>query len=198
MNTLKSISALADNARSGRFETDGHCGVCISIPHPRRWLLIGSDAEKTADLTKRLKTGYKLKLPATGQSHRNKDYAIYWTGQTKWYVVSSAPDDAGFYETACKNLSPAARVCDQSHGRVTINLSGPHARDLLQKGLPVDLHDSVFAIGACAVTEIAHIAVHLVRTGQEEYQLSVYRSFAESIWNWLTEMSGEFGYEVIS
>ena len=36
----------------------------------------------------------------------------------------------------------------------------------------------------------------LTRVGEDAYELSVFRGFAESFWEWLTEMSLEFGYQV--
>jgi sarcosine oxidase subunit gamma len=75
-------------------------------------------------------------------------------------------------------------------------VSGPKARALLAKGTPVDLHPDEFSIGRSAVTQMAHVGVHLVRTGKDEYELSVFRGFSESFWEWLTEQALEFGYQV--
>ncbi len=85
---------------------------------------------------------------------------------------------------------------DQSHGRVTIRIAGDKARAVLAKGTPVDLHPAEFPVGQSAVTQMAHVGIHLTRTAEDTYEISVFRGFAQSFWEWLTEMSLEFGYQV--
>ncbi|MCA3575498.1 MAG: sarcosine oxidase subunit gamma, partial [Aestuariivirga sp.] len=51
--------------------------------------------------------------------------------------------------------------------------------------------------GKSALTQMAHVGVHLTRTGEDSYDLSVFRGFAESFWEWLTEQAEEFGYQVL-
>ena len=67
---------------------------------------------------------------------------------------------------------------------------------MLAKGTPVDLHKSEFLIGKSAVTQMAHVGVHLTRTGEDAFELSVFRGFAESFWEWLAQQAEEFGYRV--
>jgi methylglutamate dehydrogenase subunit D len=43
---------------------------------------------------------------------------------------------------------------------------------------------------------MAHIGVHIAQVGPDAFELSLFRGFAESFWEWLGEMSAEFGYEV--
>ena len=70
-------------------------------------------------------------------------------------------------------------------------------RQVLCKGTPVDLHESEFEIGKSALTQMAHVGVHLTRTGRDAFEISVFRGFSESFWEWLTEQAEEFGYQVI-
>ena len=95
-----------------------------------------------------------------------------------------------------ETLKGLASVSEQSHGRVIFRVAGPKARAVLAKGTPVDLHASVFAVGSSAVTQMAHVGVHLVRTGDDAFELSVFRGFSANFWDWLTTMSEEFGYQV--
>jgi sarcosine oxidase subunit gamma len=43
---------------------------------------------------------------------------------------------------------------------------------------------------------MAHVGVHLTRVDEDTFELSLFRGFAESFWEWLTLMSEEFGYQV--
>ena len=78
-----------------------------------------------------------------------------------------------------------------------IRVFGPKARALLAKGTPVDLHPSAFGPGKSAMTQMAHIGVHLVQTDAGTFELSVFRGFAENFWEWLTEQAEEYGYQVL-
>ncbi len=44
---------------------------------------------------------------------------------------------------------------------------------------------------------MAHVGVHIAQVGNDQFELSLFRGFAESFWEWLTEMASEFGYEVV-
>jgi sarcosine oxidase gamma subunit len=39
--------------------------------------------------------------------------------------------------------------------------------------------------------------VHVSATGEDAFELSLFRGFSEHFWEWLTEQALEFGYEVI-
>ena len=69
-------------------------------------------------------------------------------------------------------------------------------RDLLATGTGLDLHPRAFGPGRSAVTQMAHVGVHITQVGPDAFELSLFRGFAESFWEWLVEMSDEFGYEV--
>jgi heterotetrameric sarcosine oxidase gamma subunit len=87
-------------------------------------------------------------------------------------------------------------VIDQSHGRVAIVIAGPKARAVLAKGTAIDLHPSRFRPGQVAMTQMAHVGVHLTQTRPDVFELLVFRSFAESLFEFLTAMAAEYGYEV--
>lgn len=190
--TFGRLSALDGIAIAGNFGTSGKAGVNITVCPPRSVVLISARKGKTAALSKATKKHLGLATPKQGCSNYSKGTAIHWAGPEQWYVVGQGEQ----YDDLCQQLSGIASVVDQSHGRITIVLSGNNARDVLAKGTPVDLHSSVFKPGNCAVTEMAHTAVHVAKTADNEFEISLYRGFAESFWEWLCEMSLEFGYEV--
>ena len=119
-----------------------------------------------------------------------------WAGFEQFYVVKDERADGILYQILKQELGTLASVIDQSHGRVIICISGSKARAVLAKGTPIDLHSDEFPVGRCAITQMAHVSAHLVRTGADAFELSVFRGFAESFWEWLTIQSEEFGYVV--
>ena len=90
-----------------------------------------------------------------------------------------------------------APVTEQSDGRALIGLAGRKARDVLAKGLALDLHPLAFGVGDAALCQIDHIAVHIWQTDETpSYEIAVFRGFARSFWRFLTEAAAEFSYEV--
>ena len=41
-----------------------------------------------------------------------------------------------------------------------------------------------------------NVSVHPMCVGDDAYDLSAFRGFAESFWEWITEQAEEFGYQV--
>lgn len=170
-------SALDGIAKLGRFGADkGAPGVTLSVVHPASMVMAIARKGKAKALKDTLASLKKVEA--------------LWAGPDQYYVQS-----APFTELKNK-LKGIASLSDQSHGRVTILISGLKARAVLAKGTPVDLHATEFPIGKSALTQMAHVSVHLTRTGVDEFKLSVFRGFSESFWEWLTSQAGEFGYQV--
>jgi methylglutamate dehydrogenase subunit D len=163
---------LREVVKLGRFGADrGVPGVTLSIVHPVSLVTVIARKGKAKAVADAMK-------------------GAMWAGADQYFVegVSAA--------ALKKKLGSTASVIDQSHGRVVILISGSKVRDVLAKGTPVDLHASQFPVGKSAMTQMAHIGVHLTRTGEDEFKLSVFRGFSESFWEWLTGSAAEFGYAV--
>jgi methylglutamate dehydrogenase subunit D len=174
----KRASALAEAAVPGRFGADkGAPGVVLSIIHPVDMVMVIARKGKAKALA------YAL------ANWRGAD--VRWAGPDQYFVLGKSFDDAA------KTLEGLASCMDQSHGRVMIGLTGPKARAVLAKGTPVDLHPDAFPIGKSAQTQMAHVGVHLTRVGTDHYELSVFRGFSESFWEWLASQAQELGYQVV-
>jgi sarcosine oxidase subunit gamma len=178
---LPRVSPLRDVAVQGRFGASrGPAGVTLTVRHPLSIVTViarSGMGEATA--------------VALG------DFAAQWAGPDQYFVLAEGRGESALYRELKAKLSGLASVTDQSHGRVVIRISGPKARAVLAKGTPVDLHPAEFPVGRSALTQMAHVGIHLTRTGEDAYDLSVFRGFAESFWDWLTEQAEEFGYQVL-
>jgi len=152
-------------------------------------------------------TSVAMALTARGAEHDSAtrlhdcaaggDISIRAAGPGKWYAVSRELDaDALMNRLAA--CGGSASLLDQSSGRVALRLVGRNAAGALSKGTALDLHAKAFPVGASAVTLVGHIGVHIMRTGDETFELLVMRSYAESLLSSLKEMCGEFGYEVFA
>lgn len=177
---LPRISPLADVAVQGRFGADrGAPGAAFSVRHPLSIVTIiarAGQGQATADAL--------------------KGHNAQWAGPDQYFVIAEGRGEGALYRELRAALAGLASVIDQSHGRVIIRVSGPKARAVLAKGTPVDLHSDEFPVGKSALTQMAHVGVHLTRVAGDTYDLSVFRGFSESFWEWITEQAEEFGYMV--
>ncbi len=174
------VSPLADVALQGRFGADkGAPGVTFTVRHPLS--IVTVIARKG-----------KGKAVAEGLAK----YRPRWAGPDQYFVIAEGRGEGALHAEVSAALSGIASVSDQSHGRVVIRIEGPKARAVLAKGTPVDLYPDEFPVGKSALTQMAHVGVHLTRVGDNTYELSVFRGFAESFWEWMTEQAEEFGYQV--
>lgn len=110
----------------------------------------------------------------------------------EWLVLSHVERADSLDRRLSVMLTDVADVIDQSEGRVLLRLSGPNARRILAKGVAIDLDPSAFAIGQSANLRCGHIAVNFARSGESEFELVVFRSFAVSLFEDLLVMGGEF------
>ena len=191
------VSPLADVALQGSFgAATAAPGVTFSVRHPLSIVTIIARKDKTSALSAAMEKHYGIACPAPGRSATAERLTLHWCGAEQWYALAGDRDEGALYRELKTRLDGLASCSDQSHGRIVIAISGPKVRKVLAKGTPVDLHPSAFGSGQCAVTQMAHVGVHLAQVGEHAFELSVFRGFSESFWEWLTEQAEEFGYRV--
>ena len=167
-------------------------GVVLALRHPVSIVGVIARKGKAQAASEAIERHFGVPCPPAGESRSNDRLALHWCGFEQWYAVA----DGALHETLRDRLAGLASVADQSHGRVILHLEGPKVRDLLAKGTGLDLHPRAYGPGRSAVTQMAHIGVHVAQVGPDAFELSLFRGFAESFWEWLGEMSAEYGYEV--
>ena len=121
-----------------------------------------------------------------------------WLGPDEWLVVTPPGAQARLTESLEAALEGMhAAVTNVTGGQTVITLSGPRARDVLARGCPLDLHQSVFKPGDCSQTLVAKASV-TVRCVDESpsFELIVRRSFAEYLALWLHDAALEYGPSV--
>jgi sarcosine oxidase subunit gamma len=115
-----------------------------------------------------------------------------WLGPDEWLIVANATASA----IVAASHQPAVSITDVSHGRAALRLRGPHVRDALAKGCPLDLDPRALPPGRCGQTAIGRISVILDHVERDVFDVYCSRSYAGSFWHWLTEACVEYGYAV--
>jgi sarcosine oxidase subunit gamma len=114
------------------------------------------------------------------------DATVLWIGPRQYLAYSDDPQ-ADFAAIAGAD----AEMTDFTGARATVEITGPAARRVLAKLLPIDVDPTVFGPGAAGATLSGYIDVMLWNTG-DAYRLSCSRSFARSLWGQITHAAAEF------
>lgn len=112
-------------------------------------------------------------------------------GPDQWLLVFD--HEAGEEERrGLAALLPDIALVEQSAGRVRIGVAGANAARVLAKGAAVDFDEREFPVGSATPCLVGHIPAHVARLGKDGFELIVLRSFAQSLWHDLEEMSAEY------
>jgi sarcosine oxidase, subunit gamma len=126
-----------------------------------------------------------LPLPGPARSHATGSRLAVSLGPN-WWLLDSPAGSAPVAGTA------GVSAVDVSASRVVLRLSGPAAVDVLAHGCSLDLHPTVFAVGATASTLLAKAPVVLARPFDDEYRCWVRSSYARYLSAWLIDAATEY------
>jgi sarcosine oxidase subunit gamma len=198
-NPLRAKSALAGVAVPGRYgRSYGEPGIVISERIGLGLATVAARRGKADALSEAVANTYGVDLPTSSRVIQGSQVSFIGYGPGQWLAVSaSLANEALALELSATKLAGLASISDQSGGRTVLGLSGPHARDVLAKGLPIDLDPRAFSLGSAATSAISHMGVQLWQLDDtRSYDLAIFRSVSESFWSWLTASAAEFGYVV--
>ncbi len=149
-----------------------------------------------AALVAAVQQSFGVDLPFAPRRVAKDGVAFVATGPGQW-LVTAVGVGAGAIESRLASLKGAAAIVDQSDARTLVRITGPKARDTLMKSVAIDLSPGAFATGDAAMTIMAHMGAALWQVSDEPcYEIAVFRSFADSFWEFITSSAGEYGYRV--
>jgi len=200
---LKPRPALAGLLVAGRHgRPDGPPGVTLREHTHLALASVMARRGEAEALDALVRNAYGFDLPQTprlagGSMPDGRSMSFIWAGPRQWLVA--AEGIAELERELVAALGRRAVIADQSDGRCLIGMSGSFARHVLAKGAAIDLDPRVFKPGDVAITQAAHVNMHLWQLDDRpSYEISVFRSLAASFWSWLCASAAEFGYEVVA
>jgi sarcosine oxidase subunit gamma len=129
---------------------------------------------------------------ACGEVTSAGDHHVLWLGPDEWLVVTDAePVGLADQLEAALGEEPGL-VLDVSANRTVLELTGPQARAVLEKGCPVDLHPRAFGPGRAVATTLARVPLLLWQTDDDTYRLLPRSSFADYTGRWLLDAMREY------
>jgi sarcosine oxidase subunit gamma len=199
-SSLVALSALDGIAVPGRIgRSAGVAGVTISERTDLGLATVMVRKGRQADLAAAAERTYGVALPSGSRLATGPKVGFIGTGPGQWFAVSESLRNGELGRDLGEKFAGLASISDQSDGRAVVRISGPKARDVLAKGLPIDLDPRVFKPGDAATSLVSYIGVQLWQVDETPtYDIAVFRGFAESFWGWLTASAAEFGAVVAS
>ena len=148
-----------------------------------------------ADFVAAVEEVFGQSLPVTPNTASVGTHRVFWLGPDEWLVVTAAEQAAivtGRLQAATSESH--ASVNDISGGQIAMLLEGSAARSILAKGCTLDLHASVFPVGACAQSGLAKANVLLgLLDDAPTFMIVVRRSFSDYLCRWLANAGGDAG-----
>ena len=114
-----------------------------------------------------------VELPTAPSTYaKSADTTVIWLGPDEWLVTGTS----------------------LAGSQLEARLRGPHCRDVLGKGTPIDLHPNVFGGAAAAQTALGRTGVILLAVDGSgtDYRILVRSSFARYLADWLLDAAEEY------
>ena len=188
-------SALEGHYRVGRFgaRPEEAPGVVLAECRPRSMVQLNG-APEPGVLAEALGASDAEVTPNRSFDAGAVRYA--WNGPGQWLAESDERSPGALIEQVESALRDhGASATDLSHARTVMRVCGPAATDLLAKLCPIDVE--TMRTGDSAATLAGPFNVQVVKTGDEELRLYVFRSLGLAMWEMLQDEAAEFGGEIV-
>lgn len=153
--------------------------------------MVNLRVDPSSDTAVRVEKALGTALPRQcGQTTGAGSRTVFWLGPDEWLVLADGPAVITEVREALGG-EPGSAV-DVSANRTIVELSGPFARDVLEKGCPVDLHPRAFGPGSAVSTTVGPVPVLLWQVDDQTYRLFPRSSFADYLARWLMDAMVEY------
>lgn len=134
-----------------------------------------------AALQEAMTSAYGASPPACGNSIRSKDGTVHFLGmQPDQFFALFDFEGNDAVGAVAGFLGEAGYYTDQSDSWAMLRLSGPHARDALERICPLDLAPGEFPPGQVARTVMEHLGAIILYEDEDNFFLMSPRSSAAS------------------
>jgi len=113
----------------------------------------------------------------------------------RWLFCSGAAPQTELEMAWSMSLRSIGGVAvEVSHGWRRFGIRGPGARDLLAKGMEIELRRKHFSAGDTRQTLFARVPAILHALTDDSFELLVATSYSDWAWLWLCDAAREFGF----
>lgn len=167
--------------------------VTVSLSEVPFLGMVSLRVEQSSPAAERVEDALGAPLPTRcGETTGTEDRQMLWLGPDEWLVVTTEDAAALTGRLDAALGEDKGLALDVSANRTVIELTGPQARSVLEKGCPVDLHPRAFGPDRAVSTTLARVPVLLWQTGYDRYRLLPRSSFSDYVARWLLDAMREF------
>lgn len=119
---------------------------------------------------------------------------VYWMSPDELLLCAPYAEIDAAYDAAAAAMGDRPHLlADVSDARQILSISGAGAREVLAKGMSIDLHPSAFGLGDFRRSALAHVAAAaaLVGDAPDRFELFCHRSYAMYVHRWLLASSAK-------
>lgn len=196
VETYQRRSALAHLGLVGRAAAASRSGAGVTMSEIAHRTIInirGTASDPAFVAAVQSATGVDLPTKANTVSGSGEQQ-ILWLGPNEWWVTGRDGEADSLIESLRAVFAGQhATACDVSESRAIITVKGAKARDVLMRGVSLDLHPTAFTPGQCAQTGLSrcNVLLHLV-DDSPRFEIYVLKSFSDYLWRWLEQIAGDF------
>ena len=195
--TLTPRSALAPFLHAGHHSANGKSGVTLREVTPVSLLELTAFRDTKSELASTMKARFGVTLPAANKTSSIEGLTIISIAPGKWILVDERSDDKNLVNSLQTAVGSLGAVVDQSDARAIVEISGPHARKALEKGVMIDLDPVNFLTGDAATSFAVQFWITLWKTSElPNYRIAVFRSLGRDLLHWLESSAAEYGLTI--
>ena len=153
----------------------GSGAASLSVAAPATRISLRAKPDAVAALSSAL--GLSLPVKAKTSTSADGRHAL-WLGPDEWLLLAPEADTAAIYEAVSSAIGQTGALVDVSHRQTALIISGTKAAAVLNAGVPLDLSLKDFPVGMATRTIFEKAEIVLWRTGEQEFRVEVWRSFA--------------------
>ena len=193
---LERTSAIATGLARGGRNPHGQAGCRLGEVRDWALLQVAGSPGSFGEIEAIVAAHCGATAPTIGTAVRSGDAVLMRTGPEQIWIVGQGQTHP--QESAIRAAIPpgVGTLTSLSHSRTRIFIDGPPARDILAKGIAIDLSADRFPVDCFAMTGLDHTPILLHRAAADRFEIYAMRTFALTVWDWLTDAALEFGYDV--
>ena len=174
---------------------DGVKGINVSLVETDIVKIVLRGKSNNKDFLSTVKKVIGVDLPTTiNATATNKKISVTSISPDEWLLTSTDSNGDKLISDLKKTLgSIHSAVVDVSDYYMSLTISGKNSRDVLEKGVVVNLDNDAFPIGYATGTHYEKAVINLHRTDNNSYDVIFRRSFAPYLWGHLVTGAKEFG-----
>jgi heterotetrameric sarcosine oxidase gamma subunit len=111
-------------------------------------------------------------MPEPNAFAEKKGVRIVWTGRDQAFLIGVEPP-----------AIEGAALTDQSDGWTVLSVNGMAGAEVLARLVPIDLRLVAFPVGRAMRTQLNHMNVVILRSGDYAFEIMVFRSMARTAWH---------------